>query len=209
MQRNGYAFASNVALEMHRQAEYEETFSYKLSEKTEQLHSQQGSILFSNPRNQALINKEIQTAEKIMNTDISLAHVDVVKHIISLSSVWSVACLLLGILLIYYLFLQDDTAMMGKLYASTATSTIVRAFAKIMVLVASISFVSLVKIGIECLLLWVCEIPGNAPMQRSDSMSICSTSRERLLACFAYCCLSSCIWQVDNGIYPLASWCFF
>lgn len=165
MQRNGCAFASNVALEMHRQAEYEETFSYKLSEKTEQLHSRQGSILFSNPRNQALINKEIQTAEKIMDTDISLTHVDVVKRIVSLSSVWSVAYLLLGILLIYYLFLQDDVAMMGKLYASTATSPIVRAFAKIMVLVASVAFISLVKIGIDLLLLRVCGIPGNAPMQ--------------------------------------------
>lgn len=220
MQRNRYTFASNVALEMHRQAEYEETFSYKLSEKTEQLHSRQGSILFSNPRNQALINKEIQTAEKIMNTDVSLTHVDVVKHIISLSSVWSVVYLLLGILLIYYLFLQDDTAMMGKLYASTATSTIVRAFAKIMVLVASISFVSLVKIGIECLLLWVCEIPGNAPMQLINgffTFEIDATIRQYVLLLnfqgtiasmlclllFVFLYLASGQWNLSLGILVL------
>lgn len=165
LQSNRIIFGAYSVSEECHQLEYDKTFNVNLQEKLDQLYSQKDSILFSDPKQQALLGRKIETLTALQGSRESLTHTDIYKRVLSFIPVWSLITLMTAVLLSYYLFLEDDAAQLQMLYASAFRARVSRASSKLTVMTVIILIVCLMITSAELLICHLCGIPGNIPVQ--------------------------------------------
>lgn len=157
--------SQEVSFEERRQKEYEELFPARTAMRLKQLREQKGSILFSDPEQQLLLEKEIVRYEKLSENTAVIHNIDAITQILSFQTVWAGIVLVFGFILIRYLFIQDDNAPVRDLYASTVRDRKQRTAAKLSVLLTSVITLWVLKGCAELGTLYLCGISGNEPIQ--------------------------------------------